>query len=435
MQNGRTTRNCLAVAVALCLALGPLPAFGQGGAYAGGDSDGWDFGGHTKYQYIFTSIPGNSILQDFGGDSLQDHNLEARLKASLRRGRWDINTHFQLIGIHSDTLAGLRNLSLPTLPGAAVISDDRRWFDLTHELNNEGKNASVMRLDRASIAYTGERAVLRFGRQAVSWGNGLLFTPMDTFNPFDPTAIDKEYKSGDDMLYGQYLLDNGADLQAVAVLRRDPVTGDVEQDESSLAVKYHGFWGGSEYDLLAAEHYAERVIGLGFSTDLSGAVWRGDLVWTDTGSGSVFSAVAGAGYSWVAGGHNWSGLIEYYYNGFGQLHGDYSPAGLAGNPDLLQRLARGELFNLGRHYLGASVTAELTPLLNLTPNIFVNLGDPSALVQMVLAYDWQQDLQLLVALNLPIGPDGSEYGGIETEQPDLFVSTGPSLFVQLAWYF
>ena len=84
---------------------------------------------------------------------------------------------------------------------------------------------------------------------------------------------------------------------------------------------------------------------------------------------------------------------------------------------------------------GASVTLEATPLLNLTPNIFINLIDPSAFAQLVTSYSWKQDIQLLAALSFPIGPAGSEYGGIDAEQPGTFVSTGPALFVQLAWYF
>ena len=395
----------------------------------------WTFGGHSKYQYIHTRIPEDSVLQSISGDSMQDHNLEVRLKIAARRERWDFDTHIQFITVHSDTLSGFRDLPQIIFPGAGIINDDRRWFNLTHELTNEGKNATLLRLDRVNIAYTGDKAVLRFGRQAISWGNGLLFTPMDIFNPFDPAAVDKEYKSGDDMLYGQYLLDSGDDVQAVAVVRRNPVNGEVEQDESSLSVKYHGFWGSNEYDLLLAEHYGQRVLGLGASTDLGGAVWRGDLVWTDTDTGSVFSAVGGVSYSGVTGGHNWTGFLEYYYNGYGQSDGDYSAAGLAANPELLKRLNRGELFNLGRHYLGASLTLEWTPLLNLTPNVFVNLTDPSALAQLVLAYDWKQDIQLLAALNIPIGPNGSEYGGIDSAHPGLYVSTGPSLFAQLAWYF
>lgn len=401
---------------------------------SGSETD-WSYGGHTKYQFIHTFVPDNSVLQAASGDKIQDHNFEARIKISARRERLDFESHVQIIAVHSDTLGGFRDLPGLIYPGADVINDDRRWFNLTHEFNNKNKNASLVRLDRISVGYTGDKTVIRFGRQAISWGNGLLFTPMDILNPFDPTAVDKEYKSGDDMFYGQYLLDNGSDVQAVAVIRRNPVSGELEQDQATLALKYHGFWGSNEYDMLAADHYGDLVLGLGLSTDFGGAVWRGDLVWSDTDSESVLSAVAGISYSGVMGGHNWTGFIEYYYNGFGQTDGDYSPAAIASNPDLLKRLGRGELFNLGRHYFGTSVSFEITPLLNLTPNLFVNLADPSALAQVVFSYDWKQDIQLLAAFSFPIGPDGSEYGGIDTAQPGLYFSTGPSLFAQLAWYF
>lgn len=395
----------------------------------------WTFGGHTKYQYIRTWIPDDSVLRNLGGKRLQDHNLEVRLKISARREWLDFDAHAQIITVYSDSLPVFRDLPGLVRPGADITNDDRRWFNLTHEISNSNKNATLVRIDRFSIGYTGDKTVVRFGRQAVSWGNGLLFTPMDILNPFDPTAVDKEYKSGDDMLYAQYLLDNGSDWQVVTVVRRDPVSGDAERDQSSLAIKYHGFWGSHEYDLLAAEHYGEFALGMGASTDFGGAVWRGDLVWNKTEPGSVLTAVGGVSYSGVAGGYNWRGFIEYYFNGFGQKDGNYSPAGLASNPELLKRLARGELFNLGRHYLGTSVSIEITPLLNLTPNMFINLTDPSALAQLVISYDWKQDIQLLAALSIPIGPNGSEYGGIDIAQPGLYLSTGPSLFAQLAWYF
>ena len=395
----------------------------------------WTFGGHSKYQYVYTTIPENSVLNELSGSSLQDHSLEVRLKASGRRGPWDFSAHAQLIAVHSDSLNGFRGLPGLIYPGADVINDKRRWFNLTHEINNKDKTASLVRFDRFNIAYSSDKAVIRFGRQAISWGNGMLFTPMDILNPFDPAAIDKEYKSGDDMLYGQYLFESGNDLQVVAVVRRNPVSGEVEQDQSSLALKYHGFWEDKEYDLLVAEHYGETVLAVGLSSDFGGAVLRGDLVWNDTDSGSVYSVVAGWDYSWVSDGRNWMGSLEYFYNGFGQPDSDYSAAGLASNPELLKRLARGELFNIGRHYLGASVTLEATPLLNLTPNIFINLNDPSALAQVVVSYSWKQDVQLLAAFSFPIGPAGSEYGGIEAEQSGKYVSTGPALFAQLAWYF
>jgi len=247
--------------------------------------------------------------------------------------------------------------------------------------------------------------------------------------------VDKEYKTGDDMLYGQYLRNNGHDFQGVMVFRRDVLTGDVESDVCSLAIKYHGLSGGSEYDALVARHYGDALLGAGGNTSIGGAVWRGDLVVTFAEEGAVASAVTGLTYSWIWGGKNVSGIVEYFYNGFGQPGGEYAPDSLADNPDLLERFARGELFTLGRHYLAGSAVFEITPLFLLTPNVFVNLADPSALVQLVTQNDLRENLVLLGALNVPLGPNGSEFGGIGTDLPGLYLSSGPSIFVQLAWYF
>lgn len=402
---------------------------------AAGSGEEWNLGGHAKFQYIDTSIPANSVLHEVSGDNLQERNLEIRLKFSARHGHWDIDTHAQLITIQSNMPTDHAYLPDLIYPGVDVINDKQRWFDLTHEISNGNRDATLVRFDRASVSYSDDKTVLRFGRQAISWGNGLLFTPMDILNPFDPTAVDKEYKSGDDMLYVQSLLDNGDDVQAVAVVRRDPSNADVQADQSSFALKYHALRLGREFDLMASRHHGETALGLGLSSDLGGAIWRGDLVWTDTEHGSAWTAVMGVTGSWNGGGHNWTGLIEYFHNGFGQPAGHYTVAGLATNPALLERIARGELFNIGRHYLGAAVTLEATPLLNLTCNTFINVTDPSAFAQLVLSYDWQQDLQLLAALGIPIGPDGSEYGGIDSRQQGLYLSSGASLFAQLAWYF
>jgi hypothetical protein len=394
----------------------------------------WRLGGHGKYRFVLQSYPEDSALRPaLESDSL-DHALEARFTAAAARGGWDFKADYQFIALRGDSLQLAEAVPGTALPVNQVISDDRRWWDLTHA-SGGGRSAFAHRLDRLSVGFTTQRTAWRFGRQAISWGNGMLFNPADVFNPFDPTAVDTEYKTGDDMLYGQLLFAGGGDLQGVAVVRRDPDSGDVKQDQSSLAFKYHGFLGPGEYDLLAAEHYGDRLLGLGGNMNVGGAVWRGDLTWTSTTRADVVSAVTSLSYSWNWGGRNVSGVLEYYHNGFGQSGGAYSPAELAGNPDLLARLQRGELYSLGRNYLGASATIELNPLFLLTPGLFINLHDPSALAQLVARYDVGQELLLLCALNFPVGPDGSEYGGVPVSAGGRYLSTGPSLFAQLAWYF
>lgn len=425
------------IALILCLSglLATAARPSDDGAPATETASDWALGGHAKYRFTAQSLPDDSVFRPVAGSEAVDHGLEARLKLSAARGAWDFRADYQAIALHGDSLLWAERLPGASLPVERVIDDSSRWWDLTHAFDADGRDVLLHRLDRLNLGFTTERTAWRFGRQAISWGNGLLFNPADVFNPFDPAAVDTEYKTGDDMLYGQVLFGNGSDLQGVAVVRRDPVTGDVEQDQSSLAFKYHGFFGSNEYDLLAAGHYGEPLLVAGGSVDVGGAVCRGDLSWTSTDREDVVSAVTSLSYAWTWGGRNVSGILEYYHNGFGQSGGAYGLAELARNPDLLERLARGELFTLGRDYLGASATVEVTPLLLLTPNLLLNLHDPSALAQLVLRYDLGQELLLLAALNVPVGPAGSEYGGIDAPVDGLYFSTGPSLFAQLAWYF
>jgi hypothetical protein len=428
----------LKVFLILSFALMGIPCLAQHGE---SDTQGtepqpiWSVGGHAKYRFLYQTWPADSLFRDFLGSSSADQYFETRLKLAASRDRWDFQADYQFIAAHADTLQLAGRLPGSFLPTGGIASDDRRWWNLTYAFGDNERSAIVHRLDRLSVGYTTERAAFRFGRQAVSWGNGMVFTPMDVFNPFDPAAVDTEYKSGDDMLYGQYLFDDGSDLQSVAVVRRDPVSGDVEREQASLAFKYHGFIGLNEYDLLAASHYDDLLLGFGGNLSIGGAVLRGDLTWTRTELDNVLSGVVGVSYSWTWGGTNVSGLLEYFRNGFGQAGGAYAPSDLLANPDLLKRIERGELYTLARNYLAASATLELTPLVLLTPTFLINLDDPSALGQIVLRYDLQQDLQLTCALNLPVGPPGSEYGGVASSIEGRYLAAGPGLFAQLAWYF
>jgi hypothetical protein len=323
---------------------------------------------------------------------------------------------------------------LITVP-ESVPNDSLRLFNLTDTLADSGDLIAVQRLDRLYVGYRSDDWIVRAGRQVISWGNGLVYSAMDFINPFDPAAVDKEYKTGDDMLYGQYLRGSGDDLQGVWVLRRNPDTGDVDNAYSTLAAKYHGFVGSFEYDALLSQHYSDTVAGIGGNHSVGGAIWRGDFTLTRTDTETVPLVVTSLSWSWLWGGKNVSGIVEYFYNGFGIRGGEYSQAALAAAPDLTERLARGELFTLGRNYIVTSAMIELTPLFVITPNIFTNLDDPSALLQLVAQLDIVQDLQLLAAVNIPIGAPGTEYGGIDSGVDGFYLSVGASLFLQLAWYF
>ena len=391
-------------------------------------------GGHIKLRSLSSTYPGDSAFREVAGATAQDQGADLRLKFSARQERVALKADYQLIGQFGDSLESPRQLQGLFLTPPPVPTDDRRWWDLTHEISDNDSRVLVQRLDRLHLDYTGDKAVLRFGRQAVSWGNGLIYTPMDFLNPFDPAAVDTEYKVGDDMLYAQYLLDSGNDWQFVSVQRRDD-EDNVSSDVSSTALKFHGFGLQWEYDLLMAEHYDEFMLGVGGLLNVGESVVRGDITLTDGKEEWVTSLVLNWSYSWEWGGHNVSGVAEYFYNGFGLRESDYTAEKIREETDLVDRIVRGELFTLGRHYVAGSLLLELTPLVNITPNLFVNLGDSSALLQLVMQWDLAQNWQLLGALSAPLGSSGTEYGGLETGVDDLTLEVGPSLFAQIAWYF
>jgi hypothetical protein len=399
-----------------------------------------DLGGDLRGRASYQSFPDDSVIRPLTGSSAKDFNAILRLKLDAAKRDWDFKTDGQLVASCGDSVEYTREL-VAQAPGfealfGRLINDDRRWWNLTHTIEDEGKRALIARLDRLSVGYTGATTSLRFGRQALSWGNGLIYTPMDIVNPFDPTAVDTEYKTGDDLLYGQFLQAGGNDAQGAYVVRRDPLTGDVESDQATLAAKYHGFAGPGEYDLLLAEHYGEGLLGIGGAMDVGGAVWRTDLVLSDTETEDVVTQfVINTSYSWVWFGRNVTGSAEYFYNGFGRSDGCYTPTCLAASPELVERVARRQVFTLGRHYLGGSMMVEVTPLFTLTPNLFWNVGDGSALLQLVSNNSLGDNLMLLGALGVPIGPGGTEYGGIETDVQGTYFSSSLSAFLQLNWYF
>jgi len=398
-----------------------------------GQAEDWKFGGHIKYQLNATQYPADNIVAVANTANPVDNYVDARLKADRKTDRWSYSVHYEILALYGDTVKTLT--SLPALPALSFVpTDNKRLFNLSQTFGYGDRLAGVHRIDRAVASYTENQLVVGLGRQAISWGNGLFFNPLDLINPFSPTAISKEYKTGEDMIYGQWLYNNGNDVQGILLPRRN-TAGDIDNNESSLALKYRGTKNLIEYELLLARHYGESVSGVSLSADVKEAVVRFDFlnVWLASGSTAV-SGVLNASYSWTWGGHNVSGNLEYYRNGVGSSDGNYSAA-FSSTSDLGRRVLRGEVFALGRDYLAGSLAIELTPRLMITPTWLHNLNDASGIVQTVLNFDWKQNTPVLFGLGLPYGAKGSEFGGIQTSTPGQYYGPGTTLFAQVGYYF
>jgi hypothetical protein len=400
-------------------------------------AEGWEFGGHAKLQATETRYQDDDLEALYGDNPAGSDSLDLRLKAEKRAGPWDYAVHYEVLALYGDALETRRAFAAAGLPLPRGVSglpeDDTRLLDLTDEFVDRPRTAAVQRLDRLSIGYGTSRGLVRIGRQAVSWGNGLVFQPLDFVNPFSPVAIDKDYKTGDDMLYLQQSFGGQRDLQAMAVARRDAVTHAIGSSDGSYAAKWRQRLGAFDVDLLAARHYLDNLVGLGVVRSVGGAVWRLDVEMMDLDrADTAWSAVTNLDYSWVWLGKNMYGYAEYFRNGLGAAH----EAGyLAPDPALTARIARGELFTLGRDYAALGLQVELHPLVNGFANYLQNLNDASRYLQLRAAWDWRQNVQFMAGFNLPAGERGTEYGGIPAPAPGAYLAPGRAAYLRGAWYF
>jgi hypothetical protein len=420
---------------------GPVPAAEPDGSATWPPATDW--GGHLRAIGSAAFFDEEAAQRTLDRESYTDGQAELRLKNRLDGGaRWALTTHYELVALGGDArengsaLAAAGGLPEGLLP-ASGVTDEQRLLDLTGVISESDRHLVYHRLDRLHLSFSPDWGRLRVGRQALTWGDGRIFNPMDLFDPFAPTAVQRDYKVGEDMAHLQLPLGAG-EGELLYLPRRDPDSGELVEDQASYAAKLHLPIGGLEVDLMGARHYGDGVLGLGGSGYLGGALWRLNATYTQVtdggGADDFIQAVANLDYAWIWGGRNVYGLLEVYYHQAGRTD-DYGAA--LSDEVLVQRVARGELFTLGRYYLAGQLQVELHPLAQLHATGIVNPVDPSGLVQPQLLWDLAPDWQAIIGGQWHWGARGSEFGGYDIGGPDAerLVAPADQVYLWVSYYF
>jgi len=364
-----------------------------------------------------------------GDSTLYDLGATARPLWSAQDGAGKMNAELEINAALGDTIA--RN-SLAAF--ATDLGDAADMFDLSRTWSSGARHRHSARLDRLAMSWTQPWGTFTAGRHAVTWGGGLVFNPFDLFNPFAPGDVIRDYKVGADMLHLDLPLSDGG-VQMLAVGRRDVVTGDVTAGASSFAAMWQKRVGNGEYALMGAWHYDEPVLGASAAGLLGAAAWRVDGTWVRVRppgfatTKDYVALVANVQYSWVWGGRNVFGFLEYHHNDLG--HADNLAA--LSDPFLVTQISRRNVFLLGRDYVAASLQVELHPLVSAFVSVIVNTQDPSALLQPRVTWNATGRMQLLAGLDLPVGPRGSEFGGLDLGAPPGTTRAPTSFYVRATW--
>ncbi|SDU10106.1 hypothetical protein [Desulfobacula phenolica] len=391
-------------------------------------------GGHFKFKGNITGYDNGSYFQPLGTSTGFDGLANTRLTDKLILSEIVyVQTHYEAFlkfgNTYEKQYAGGRS------PDTSNI-DKRRIFDLTQTVKETADYILWHRLDRLLLSIKPSWGDIIVGRQAVTWGNGLIFNPMDLFNPFSPSDTNRDYKMGDDLVSVRFTTQESGEFNLLYVPRRDVITGEIDFKSSSIAGKNHFFIGDMEMDVMGALHYNETVLGLGASGCLGDAAWRWDLVWSTIKKGNrhkngYIEVVLNMDYSWVWFKKNIYGLIEYYHNGLGK--NNYTNA--LKDTEVVERIDRGESFALGKNYVSLQIQVELHPLFNVYVNVINNFRDPSGIIQPRAVWNTTQNSNIQLGANFYYGRPGSEYGGFLIPDTIHHTNAAPSAYVLFTTYF
>lgn len=355
-------------------------------------------------------------------------NYDFRLKTHKNWQDWSFALDYQLSGIQSPNLVNTDGSQNP---------DHLQLFRLSQTLADSKTNYALHKIDRLSATYSSGYYSFTLGRQAFSWGNGIVFNPLDRVNPFAPNQIDKHYKPGVDMLSGQNTLQNGDQFSWFVLPKRDALSAELSHEASSYGVKLYHFTqdGMTDQQWLLIKDAEEQLVAWQLSQSRENGLWNLDLLW------SYDSEIEQHSLSGVL---NWQNSIriknrqailfaELFYNGYG--NNSTRPKIEQLSTQLLQLQEEGKVFNSNRYYTSFGTTLEVNPLLSVSATLLSNWQDYSQLLSLQLTHSVTENDQLLLSWQQPIGKKGSEFRGLLSENSPQNLSYSWLFYLQWEHYF
>jgi len=324
---------------------------------------------HGDLKSFFTAtIPYDSPLlpDDPTGQGVADLRLKLRVQPTEDL-RFDV--HHATTALTASATGALGGTSTGVGLQAPEIVD-LSWVATDADLTLRG------RVDRLSARYTAGPLTLTAGRQPVSFGAGMAFTPLDLVNPFTPAVIDQEYKPGVDAVR----VDAYQGMSQLTVVAA--YAGDLDLDGTVLAAYGQTtagvtdlglFLGSIQGDLVAGTSVVSSIGAIGVHSDLAVTVP------TDDTTDPFFRGVVGS---------LWRPAADTTLTGelYLQTLGAADPADYL---DTAQdpRFARGELWLFGRAYAALTASQQITPLIAGSAALITNIEDGSAFVAPSLSWN------------------------------------------------
>lgn len=331
--------------ITVCLAV-TLAAPGQVRAWVGLELDGKATG--VADPYGATGTEGSGSLGEFSARVMYQDNL----------GPLEAEVHW--LGQFAHT-TGDTSFSTGPLPSPFRILD----LETVH--SQDDRTVLFSEIDRLLLTFTAPGFSLHVGRQAVTWGEAFYFNIGDLFGAFPVTETNRRYKPGID---AATLTVNPGPFSSLSL-----AVVPVEDERDNLAATALFPLGPGTLSLTGGRILDDEKAGTGYTVDISGTQVYGSWLFTKKpDSRHYWQTVAGAQrqigpYTLIMG--------ELFRNGWGSGDPDDYPSLL-----FTEEYAAGNIFTLGRYSAALQVSRQVSPLVTMTPALFGNLTDGSALLRV-----------------------------------------------------
>jgi hypothetical protein len=350
----------------------------------------------------------NMLLDGGALDLIPGASPEVLSLSTLRaRLDWRASSSFRLV-IHDELQFLAGSAELDAGQGPLALGQGRRaplWAPLDWELASSPRSLLTDRIDWLWARASEGPLQVTLGRQPVTLGCGVLWTPIDLLAPFSPLQIDTEFKPGVDALRVDAQASSRLSLTALGVLGRwaGPEAFRADRAGSAGLLRLEAGLPRTHLGVMAGYIRRDLVGGLDATRDLGGADAHGAVTVTyvpeverRVRGQAVFTRVL-AGLT-VHPGHNVNATVEFYYNGSGAAAPDQY---LEAFED--PRLQVGEVYNVGRWYSGVVLDWTPHPLMHLDAALLANLGDPSLLFSPQLGCEVTTNTLIIAGAFLPAG--------------------------------
>lgn len=278
-------------------------------------------------------------------------------------------------------------------------------------------------LDGASVQISTEFADISIGREAIAWGSARIINPTDVVAPYNFDQLDTEDRIGVDAVRIRIPIGVLGEIDSGYII------GDnFEFDKSAIFLRTQFNTFETDFSMILLEYQKDLLIGLDIARGIGGAGfwWETSYVFVDPLADKAHTYKnylrGSIGIDYSFGGETYT-FIEYHFNGVDSTESE----------DLTTHLdqpayTRGGVYLFGNHYLAPGVSHQLTPLINLSGQMLLNLSDMSTWIAPQIAYNVAEDIHLSLGCFFsfgkpPLNDDPNQYQSEFGLYPNLFFSS------------